>query len=70
MKAPASTTATTAPLTENPGHTTWDARLSIVLTRQLTGIAAIDNLTGADYSQPFGYQPLGRDVRAGARVRF
>jgi outer membrane cobalamin receptor len=58
------------PLTENPGHTIWDARLSIRLTRRLTGIAAIDNLTDADYSEPFGYEPLGRAVRVGARVTF
>jgi outer membrane cobalamin receptor len=58
------------PLTDNPGHTTWDARLSLRVTRQLTGILIVDNLTNADYSAPFGYQPLGRAIRAGARVAF
>jgi outer membrane cobalamin receptor len=58
------------PLTENPGHTTWDARLSLRLTPRVSGILTIDNLTDADYSEPFGYQPLGRVVRVGARVTF
>ncbi len=57
-------------LTENPGHTTWDARLSLRLTPRLSGILTIDNLRDADYSEPFGYQPLGRVVRVGARVTF
>ena len=58
------------PLTENPGHTTWDARLSLRLTPRVSGILTIDNLTHTDYSEPFGYQPLGRVVRVGARVTF
>ncbi len=57
-------------LNENPGHTVWDARASVKLTAQLNGIVAIDNLTNADYSEPFGYQPLGRVFRVGARVIF
>ena len=56
--------------TENRGHTTWETRLSVAVTRQLSGILSIDNLTNADYSEPFGYQPLGRVVRAGVRVAF
>jgi hypothetical protein len=31
---------------------------------------SIDNLTNVDYSEPFGYQPLGRLVRVGARLAF
>ena len=58
------------PLTENPGHTTWDARLSLRLTARISGLLTIDNLTDADYSEPFGYQPLRRVVRVGARVTF
>ena len=58
------------PLTENAGHTTWDARLSLRLTPRISAILTIDNLTDAEYSEPFGYQPLGRVVRAGARVTF
>jgi hypothetical protein len=30
----------------------------------------IDNLTNQDYSEPFGYQPLLRTIRLGARVNF
>jgi vitamin B12 transporter len=58
------------PLTENPGHTIWDARLSLRLTARVSGILTIDNLTDTDYSEPFGYQPLGRVVRVGARMTF
>jgi hypothetical protein len=58
------------PLTESPGHTTWETRVSVTLTRQVSAVLSIDNLTNADYSEPFGYQPLGRLVRAGARVSF
>jgi vitamin B12 transporter len=58
------------PLTENPGHSLWETRVSVALTRQVSGILSIDNLTNADYSEPFGYQPLGRVVRAGARFAF
>jgi vitamin B12 transporter len=58
------------PLNDNPGHSTWETRLSVALTRQLSAILSIDNLTNADYSEPFGYQPLGRVVRVGARLAF
>ena len=57
-------------LTENPGHTTWDARVAVKVLPQLTGILSIDNLTNRDYSEPFGYQPLLRVVRGGFRVGF
>jgi outer membrane cobalamin receptor len=58
------------PFTENPGHTTWETRVSLALTRQVSAILSIDNLTNTDYSEPFGYQPLGRLVRVGARLGF
>jgi vitamin B12 transporter len=58
------------PLVENPGHITWDARISLRLTSQLSGTLAIDNLTNRDYSEPFGYQPLRRVIRAGMRFTF
>jgi outer membrane cobalamin receptor len=57
-------------LVENPGHRLWDARVTVKATSRLTPILAIDNLTNEDYSEPFGYQPLGRVVRAGLRVGF
>jgi outer membrane cobalamin receptor len=57
-------------LVENPGHTTWDARLAYALTANLTGVLSVDNLTDADYSEPLGYQPLRRVIRAGVRVGF
>ena len=55
---------------ESPGHSLWDARVTATLTRRLTGVLMIDNLTNQDYSEPFGYQPLLRTVRVGARVNF
>jgi outer membrane receptor protein involved in Fe transport len=58
------------PLLQNPGHHRWDARFTVKLTSQVTGLLAIDNLTDRDYSEPFGYQPLRRTVRAGLRVGF
>jgi vitamin B12 transporter len=58
------------PLTENPGHTTWDTRVAVTVTPRLTGTLAVDNLTDRDYSEPFGYQPLRRVIRAGLRVTF
>ena len=57
-------------LVENPGRTTWDARVALNLTTRLTGIVAADNLTDRDYSEPLGYQPLRRAIRAGVRVEF
>jgi len=56
------------PLLENPGRTTWDARIAYRLTSRLTGLLSIDNLTGRDYQEPLGYQALQRTVRAGVRV--
>ena len=58
------------PLVENPGHTTWDTRWTVTLTPRVTGTLAIDNLTDRDYSEPLGYQPLRRAVRAGLRVTY
>jgi len=58
------------PLVENPGHHTWDTRFTLKMTSQLTGILSVDNLTNQDYSEPFGYQPLLRVIRAGFRVGF
>jgi outer membrane receptor protein involved in Fe transport len=58
------------PFKESPGHTSWDARLAVAITTRLTGLISVDNVTDADYSEPFGYQPLGRAVRAGVRLRF
>jgi vitamin B12 transporter len=55
---------------ESPGHSLWDARVTATLTRGLTGVLMIDNLTNQDYSEPFGYQPLLRTVRVGVRVNF
>jgi outer membrane cobalamin receptor len=58
----------TPPILENPGRTTWNARLTYRVTSKLTGVLAIDNLTGKDYQEPLGYQALQRAVRAGVRV--
>ena len=58
------------PLVENPGRTTWDTRVAVTLTPRVTGTLAIDNLTDRDYSEPLGYQPLRRTIRAGLRVTY
>ena len=55
---------------ESAGHSVWDARVSVAVTRQLAALLTIDNLTNRDYSEPLGYQPLLRTVRVGARVSF
>jgi outer membrane cobalamin receptor len=55
---------------DRPGHTTWDARLSVRLTDRVTGLLLVDNVTNEDYSEPIGYQPLLRVIRAGIRVGF
>jgi outer membrane cobalamin receptor len=58
------------PLVRNPGHTVWSTRLALKLTSRLTGTLMVDNLTNQDYSEPFGYQPLLRTIRAGVRASF
>jgi outer membrane receptor protein involved in Fe transport len=58
------------PLTDNPGHTTWDTRVAVRMNHQVSATLSIDNLTNRDYSEPFGYQPLLRTVRAGMRIGF
>ena len=56
------------PILENPGRTTWDARVSYRVTSHVTGLLSIDNLMGRDYQEPLGYQALQRAFRAGVRV--
>jgi vitamin B12 transporter len=58
------------PITESPGHTVWDARVQVRVTPHITGLLSLDNITNKDYSEPLGYQPLLRAVRAGLRVGF
>jgi vitamin B12 transporter len=55
---------------QSPGHSLWDARVTLMMTKQLTGMLMVDNLTNQDYSEPLGYQPLLRAVRVGLRVGF
>ena len=55
-------------ITGNPGRTLWDARLSYRLTRALTALINVDNLTGRDYQEPLGYLALQRTIRVGLRV--
>src|SRR5205823_1904248 len=43
---------------------------AIKAAMRASGILSIDNLTNAAYSAQFGYQPLGRVVRAGVRLAF
>jgi len=58
------------PMLTNPGYCTWDARVAVRLSRQLTGTLSIDNLTDADYMEALGYQALRRAIRGGVRVSF
>jgi hypothetical protein len=44
--------------------------MTVAITPRVTGLLTIDNLADHDYSEPFGYQPLRRAVRAGMRVSF
>jgi vitamin B12 transporter len=52
------------------GRTTWDARLAVTVTRQVTGTLSIDNAANADYMEPLGYPALRRAVRVGLRMAF
>jgi outer membrane cobalamin receptor len=56
------------PLTENPGFTTWDVRVSYAIVRQVSATLAIDNLADRQYMQPLGYPALGRTIRGGVRL--
>jgi outer membrane receptor protein involved in Fe transport len=57
-------------ITINEASYVWDARASYRLTGHLTGTAAVDNLTNAQYFEPLGFPALGRVARAGVRVSF
>ena len=59
-----------APIVENGGFTTWDARASWDLTPRIAATLAVDNLANANYMEPLGFPALLRTVRAGFRVRF
>jgi vitamin B12 transporter len=54
----------------NAGYMTWDARVAVKVSRQLTGTLSIDNMADAAYMEPLGYQALQRAVRVGLRVAF
>lgn len=56
------------PITENPGRTLWDAKLSYRLSRTVHALLSLDNVTGRDYQEPLGYLALRRSVRAGLRI--
>jgi outer membrane cobalamin receptor len=58
------------PLVEDPGYTTWDARLECQILSHLAGVVTIENLTDHEYMEPLGYPALRRAVRAGIRVDF
>jgi outer membrane cobalamin receptor len=58
------------PIVMNDGYATWNARLALKITRQLSGTCAIDNVADAHYMEPLGYPALGRAVRLGIRVGF
>lgn len=58
------------PITENPGWTTWDARLSWRFAPPIVALLGIDNLANRQYQQPLGYPALGRAARVGIRAEF
>jgi outer membrane cobalamin receptor len=57
-------------LTESEGHRWWTARATCAITRQLTVLAAVDNVLDSHHMEPLGYPVLGRAIRLGARVTF
>jgi vitamin B12 transporter len=57
-------------VTENPGYGVWNARLSVVVTKQLTVLGSLDNLADESYTEPLGYPALGRAGRVGVKVGF
>ena len=58
------------PLTENPGYNTWDARLAVRISKQLTALGSLDNIANASYMEPLGYPALGRAGRVGLKIDF
>jgi outer membrane cobalamin receptor len=44
-------------IVSNPGYTTWDARVAVQVSHQMSGTLSIDNLTDADYMESLGYRP-------------
>ena len=55
---------------ESDGYALWDLRGQYRLARQLSVVAAVDNLTDTDYMEPLGYFALGRTARIGLKVGF
>jgi vitamin B12 transporter len=55
---------------ESDAYASWDLRAQYRLSRQLTVIGAIDNLTDSDHMEPLGYPALGRTARLGLKVGF
>ena len=58
------------PITSNDARATWDFRASYGLSRRARVIAAVDNLTEAEYMEPLGFRAPGRAVRAGLQAGF
>ena len=58
------------PLTQNPGYTTWNGRLSFTVSRQLSILGSVDNIANASYMEPLGYPALGRAGRVGLKIGF
>jgi vitamin B12 transporter len=58
------------PIVSNPGYATWDGRIAVRVTQQLSVLVSIDNLTAASYMEPLGYPALGRAARVGLRFGF
>lgn len=58
------------PILQNNGRTTLDTRATYRVSSRVTGLLAVDNLTGVDYQEPLGYATLRRAARVGVRVGF
>jgi vitamin B12 transporter len=57
-------------IVENDAYALWELRGQYRLSRQITVVGAVDNLTDADYMEPLGYQALGRTARLGMKFGF
>jgi vitamin B12 transporter len=58
------------PITQNPGYTAWNGRVSYKVSRQVSLLGSMDNIGNASYMEPLGYPALGRAGRLGVRVGF
>jgi outer membrane cobalamin receptor len=58
------------PLLSNDGHTTWDAGVAYRITRHISFVGRVENLTDSEYMEPLGYPAWRRAGRLGVKVGF